>query len=716
MADNTATETGGSRYENLFSEFSAPTYEEWKEAAIASLKGAPFEKKVFTKTYEDITLEPMYTREGVEDVAHLGTMPGFAPYVRGTRPEGYLVKPWLICQEVPYALPEDVDKALAYDLPRGQTAVALKLDAATRAGVNPMDADADDVGRGGMSLATAGDLVKALASVDPETVPLHVCTGAVAAPVAALFAAWARGKGRDASALRGVIGADPLSVLARDGRLPCSIEAAYDAMAGYALWAKDNAPDLQSVLIHGAVYHNAGASATQELAYAAATAVEYLRAMTERGVPVDDAAKQIRFVFAAGRNFFMEIAKLRAARIVWCRIVEAFGGGEEARKMRIHCRTSQWTKTVCDPYVNMLRNTVEAFAGAMGGADSMHVAHFDEPVRIPDEFSRRVSRNVQIILQDECHFTRPVDQSGGSFAVEKLTEQVGKKAWEIFQGVEAEGGMLKALQSNLPQQACEETAKKKLAGFSTRKDVIVGTNMYANVQEKKIEPRPLDHAAIKAEREKDVSPGKAADQVGALAGANKASADVVALGAGAAVEGATLGELAAAVFGNTQSPTVIPVRTHRAAEPYEKLREAAKDHEEKAGGMVKVFLANMGPIPQHKARADFSTGFFQVGGFEVLTNNGFSTPKEAADAALASGARIAVICSTDKAYPGIVPDLARAIKDGDGEMTVILAGKPASDELAETYRQAGVDDWIHIRANCLEMLTNLQKKYGVEHE
>jgi methylmalonyl-CoA mutase len=710
MADNPTPCAEPAPAQDLFSGFTAPSYQEWYDEAAASLKGAPFDKRVITKTYEGIDIQPLYTLEGAQNLPHIGTLPGFAPFVRGARAQGYLAAPWLIAQELPLPLPKDVAEALAHDIPRGQTAANLVLDEAARALLDPSGADAALVGKGGMSVATAKDFDTALAPADLDKLPVFLNAGAAALPAAALLAASAKSRGKS---LLGCVGADPLGALAKDGKLPLPLAAAYNSMAALAAWAGENAPGLQTVWVNASVWHDAGALAVQELAYALATGVEYMRALADRGLGVNTAAGHIRFAFSSGRNFYMEIAKFRAARILWCQAVREFGGSAEAQKMRIHGRTSAWTKTIYDPYVNMLRNTVEAFAAAMGGVESLHVAHFDEAARLPGEFSRRVSRNVQIVLQEECHFTQPVDPSGGSFTVETLTDQLAQAAWKLFQAIEAEGGMAQAILKGLPQAAVADVAKKKAAGFAARRDVIVGVNMYPNMLEKRLEPIPLDHAALKAERSAMVAAGKAADKVAAVANASGAAKAAAAVEA--ALAGATLGELAKALGAAGAGETAQPVRTHRGAEPYEKLRDAMEAGLKKTGSRIKVFLANMGPIPQHKPRADFTTGFFQAGGFEVLQNNGHATPEEAADAAVASGAPIVVICSTDATYPGLAPRVAGLIKAKAPQAEIILAGMPASDELAAQYKEAGVADWIHIRANCLDMLTNFQKKHGGGH-
>ncbi|MBI9077290.1 MAG: acyl-CoA mutase large subunit family protein [Desulfatibacillum sp.] len=721
MSNNAPTLSPKGEGEKLFSEFSFPSYQEWYDAAVASLKGAPFEKKVITKTYEDIDLQPMYWQQEIKDLPHIDTMPGSAPFVRGTKAEGFLIHPWTICQAISCSSPEEFNKAALHDLEKGQTGLQVVLDPPTKRGQAPGQAKAEEVGAMGLSAACAGDFATAMAGVDTANIPLFLNAGAVALPVASLIAAGQLCTGKFAASLAGCVGADPLGELAAEGSIPVSLAGAYDSMAALLMWAKSNARHVRTIIASGSPYHDAGASATQELAFAMATAAEYIRAMQARGEDIDVIAPKICFSFSVGGHFFMEISKLRAARVLWAQIVEAFGGNEESQKMFMFARTSAWTKTLCDPYVNMLRNTTECFAAAMGSADMVYVAPFDELARQPNEFSRRVSRNAQIVLQEECRFTQPVDASGGSWFVEVLTDKVAEKAWGIFQEVEKAGGMAKALEQGLPQSMCADVAGKKASNIKKRKDVLVGTNMYANLTEKVLDVPTVDHAALKSQRAAQVEAfckeaGNGGDMLKTLAQAMQeapAAPETMDKAVAAAQAGASLSAIMGTM--DTTPATVTPLNIHRGAELFESLRTAMDRHVAKTGGRVKIFLANMGPIPQHKGRADFAQGFFIPGGFEIVDNTGFQTPEDCARAFADSGAEIAIICSTDKAYPEIVPPLAKLLKEKVSGATVLLAGKPAKD-LEQSYRDAGMDDYIFLGADCHALLLTLQKRSGLTHE
>lgn len=703
--------------ELTFDEFEPASYEAWRKEAEASLKGAPFEKKLISKTYEGIDLQPIYNPEDLQGATFAGALPGFAPFLRGDHALGYQARPWDICQRLNYATSKEFNSAARHDLQRGLTALNLWLDKASRDGNDPEHAKIGEVGYGGLSISCLEDLAIALEGIDLTQVPLFMRSGASALQLAALLVALAIKKGHGPKDLVGCIEMDPVGVLSHQGTLPQSLESAYREMALLTRWATENAPKLQTICVHTRTYHESGANAVQELALALATGVEYLREMSKRGLSVEEVAPRIRFAFTVSSNFFMEIAKLRAARVLWARIVKEFGGSEQAQKMTLHVRTALINKTVYDPYVNMLRTTMEAFSSVLGGCDSLHVGPFDDAIRPPDDFSRRIARNTQIILQQEAQLARVADPAGGSYYIEWLTEQLARKAWAEFQQVEADGGIYAALSAGKPQQAIEKIAAARLKNIAVRKDVIVGTNMYPNIGEKLLDPRPVDLKAVYERRAKQIadyrtSAANDAETVvlDSLTNILEASEEQIFNACvKAALVGATLGEITRTLrSGDAQRPCIKPLKPFRLAGDFETLRRKTDAYLAKNGVRPRVFLANMGPLRQHKARADFSAAFVQVAGFEPIYPKGFQSVEEAAQAALASGTKIVVICSTDDTYPEIVPGLAAALKAGNPEITVILAGYPT--EQIEAYKQAGVDDFIHVRANCHDLLANLQAK------
>ncbi len=630
----------------LFAEFPESTPADWRQAAEESLDGAPFEKKLITRTPEGIDLQPIYNREDTARLAE--AWPGLPPYGRGDAPLGRRTSGWHICQEPNTADLSAFNAALLKDLKCGQNAVSLPLFGSGLAG------DA------GLSLESAEDVDRALRGVDVSAVPLFVHAGVWALPTANRIIQWLDRQGRAAADLHGGILADPIGELLHTGSLPVTFEFACDDMARLQRLARREDLAVRTVGVNAAVWAEAGASAVQELAFGLAAGVEYLRAFNQRGVSADEAAPGFLFTYALGSNLFMEISKLRAARLLWSRAVQAAGGGLEAQRLVCHGRTTRWNKTVLDPHVNLLRATTEAFAGIVGGCDGLTVGAFDECVRPADDFSRRLARNIQIILDEECQLGRVVDPAGGSYYVETLTAQLAAKAWSLFQDIERKGGLVTALRAGHPQALVAKTAAERLAATESRRDGIIGTNLHPNLREKlpavSFTPRPA----------------------------------------------VTAGEV-----------TITPLVARRRAEPFEALRRRTEAFLAANGTRPKVFLAAFGPRKQHAARAEFSAGFFAAGGFEAVSGKSSDTAEAAAQAALASGAPVVVLCSTDDTYPALVPAAAQALKASAKPPIVVLAGLPATPELQQQFKSAGVDEFIHIRANCARVLSGFLDTLGL---
>ncbi|MCK5075128.1 MAG: acyl-CoA mutase large subunit family protein, partial [Calditrichia bacterium] len=412
---------------------------------------------------------------------------------------------WKIAQEIHCSTPKDFNQTIRNDLNRGQTAVNLNFDSVSGLGQDSDHGVKGEVGKDGVTISTLKDFETALKGINLEETPVYINSQTGAVFSGALLAALCKKQGYNVKKLSGSIEFDPLGELVKNGELPYSLKGLYDEMASLLKWSIKNAPQLKTISVKVENYQNAGGSAVQELAYAMATGVEYIKQMLDKGFSIDEIAGKMRFTFSLSSNFFMEISKLRAAKMLWAKVVEEFGGNEESQKITIHCRTSSWNKTVYDPYVNMLRVTTEAFSGVMGGCDSMHVTPFDEPIRTSDEFSRRIARNVQIILKEECHFNSLIDPVGGSWYIENLTQKAANKAWELFQTIEEKGGMYNSLQSGYIVQEIEKIADKRKANLAKRKDKFVGVNIYPNLTEKPVEKRPRDLDKIYKNRSRYLS-------------------------------------------------------------------------------------------------------------------------------------------------------------------------------------------------------------------
>lgn len=718
MSNSTVSQTA---HGPLLAEFAPVSHEDWRKLVDAELKGAPFDKKMLTSTYEGITLQPLYRRQDTEKLPHVNSFPGFAPFVRGSQAGGYVQKPWDISQEISVSSPSEFNNAARNFISRGLNALNMNLDQATRNGHDPDWAQPGQVGQGGLSIATLDDLNRALEGIDLEKTSLLVRAGASAMPFAALLTALVRKRKKSLTNLRGCIEMDPLAVLAHEGRLPQSIEGAYREMAALTKWAAQNAPQLQTICVHSRAWHESGGTAVQELGFSLAMGVEYLRAMVKNGLEVNLAAPRLRFAITVGSNFFMEIAKLRALRMLWSRAVAAAGGDEAAQKCVLHVRTSHWNKTVYDPYNNMLRTTVEAFAGVLGNCDSMQVGAFDEILRRPDDFSHRIARNTQLVLQKECNLDHVIDPSGGSWYVESLTAELANRAWALFQEVEKQGGIEASLRAGFPQKAVAATAAEKLKNVARRRDSIVGINQYANPKEKPLERPAVDVQAFYKRRVQQVESYRTGleepesevvlQKLGRLVASR--DSDLFEACAEAAAAGATLGEVTRALrISDSPAAPITPVEITRAASQVEQLRAAMDAYAAKAGSKASVFMVNMGPLKEHKARADFSRGFVSVGGFEVISPEGFKTTEAAIEAFAKSDAKVAVICSVDENYPALVPPLVQGIRARKPDAIVVLAGYP-QDQI-EAHKQAGVDEFIHIRADALAVLSNLQSKLGIQ--
>lgn len=719
-----------------FDEFDVPTYEQWVEACNALLKGKPFDKLMYTKTYEGITFNPMYTRvtgpEGnnaiggivaTDKILPTDDYPGMGDFLRGATVNGYKEAPWGIAQSCDETLPSDNNWLLKHEIDRGSTVYNVSLDTATKDGIDVKDAK--EPGDTGVSITTLEDMSTLLAGLDLEKYPFMMYAGESALRMVALVAAALKAEGKDVSKLHGTIGAGPLAQLVKYGKLEETLDKDYDDMAATIRWARKNAPGLRTIMARSDIFSRGGASAVQEVAYTFAMAVEYIREMQKRGLDIHDIAQSITFGFNTGATFFLEIAKPRAARQVWSNIMKAFGAEEADRSAKIHAKPAYFTKTVFDAGVNMLRNTTEIFSAVVGGVDSYENAPYDDTVRKGDEFSRRIARNVQIMLQEEFGMLRPIDPAGGSWGIEALTKEMAEKIWAEFQKIEGMGGFTKALQAGYPQAEILEVLKKRFKALDLRKDRAVGTNMYPNMAEELLEARPEDTAALKKQLSEAVEKYRADIDEKHLAEALDAlkaeKEDFVDKAIAAYSAGATNAEVKAARAENGGSIEVTPISEHRWTERFERLRFDTEDYKKETGKNVEVFLANMGKIPQHKARADFSTSFLQVGEFNVHLNNGFQdgddgTAYDKCVAAFKEGDYdVAVICSTDATYPDIVPALAPRLKEvmkEKGKGTLFLAGAAPKD-LEPKYIEAGIDDFISVKANCYQILRDLQQKKGM---
>lgn len=616
---------------DLASGFPAPSYEQWKAMVDKALKGADFDKRLVARTADGIAIKPLYARKDAL-VSAEGDMPGCAPYTRGTNPVrfgfGWDIRTIHIEQD-----PAAANKAILEDLAGGVNSIALH------------------VGGNGLP-ATKEALSKALDGVLLDVCPIVLASGEAAFDAATVLNAIWADRGIDNVMRQGSYGCDPLGTLASQGYLNEALDTAL--ARGVALVeAARPFPHVTALTADAVPYHVAGASEAQELGIMLATLVAYLRACERGGIPPAKALPKISVALAADADQFSTIAKLRAARkLVW-RVADACGAGEAAARVQFACPTSYRMMAKRDPWTNILRTTIACAGAAIGGADAICVLPFTFALGKPDAFARRVARNIQIVCQEESHLGRVTDPSGGSWYVEQLTEEVAKKGWEIFQDIEARGGMLPGLTTGYVQEMIEQTAQVRAKQIATGRVELTGVSAFPL----------LGDDGIKAE------PWPAAE---------KSS-------------------------GNPEIE-VRRLNMHRLGEAFEALRDASD-----AKGGFKVFLASMGEIAEHNVRSTWIKNYLAAGGITALMSDGYKTAGAAAEAFKASGASAACICSSDAVYANVAEATAKALKDA-GASLVLMAGRPGDKEAAMTA--AGVDQFLFAGADAVATLKGLQDKLG----
>jgi methylmalonyl-CoA mutase len=696
-------------------DFPPNNWEDWLKAVEDTLKGVPFDKAMVTKTYEGIKLKPIYRKEDIQDLPHLNSLPGQAPFVRGNTAEGYTTEGWVIAQQQNKWNPAQVNQILKKELNSGLNAVNLKLDMFTKWAITPPQ---DRYITDGVCLRHLQDLETLLDGIDLKAVPIFIDSGEASITILGLFAAYCKKNQIPWHDLHGFIGYDYLSSFAQVGELLFSENELSVQMAQLCTWASDNAPELRTILLDGACWGNHGLDSMQELAYILASANECIKILLEQELTMEQIVPRFQINLCLGSNLFMEIAKVRAMRLLWAELMKAYGVKDELQKVWIHGVTSSFNKTQYDPYVNILRTATESFSGVIGGVDSLDVIPFDDKVKHSDEFSRRIARNQQIILKEETHLDKVIDPSGGCYYIETLTAQLAEKAWEKMQFIEEQGGMFYCISQRMIRIEVDMKAVERINNVNKRNDVFIGINMFANPLEQPLEqPESNCHCELQAffDEVEDIEQSDRPGLVEALFNLDYhlKAMDIVDFLAEAILKQATLEEVHFKLYSeDNHKETLTPALEEQyATMNIEDLRASITKFQQQSELVLSVFLANIGPITQHKARADFAQGFLQVGGFYVANNDGYASVKEATEAALFSKAHAVCICSTDDTYPELVPALISEIKAQKPDMIFILAGYP--ENMVETYKSQGIDIFIHIRANIYETLRDLAKKMGV---
>lgn len=607
--------------------FSQQTYEAWKQKAEETLKGKNIES-LSRRTYENIQLKPLYTKEDVNEKT-LSAFPGSGDFRRGSSALGYIAEPWKIAQRIDTENTEIFKERLKTSIEKGQTAIAFTP-----------------------SVSIVKDLPELLTDYY-QSYPLCVNGAFLQNEMIYGLAAL-----RNSEKISGYVGKDPVSLYAKQGGKKEPLEPVYDRLFETIQTASSACPQLKTLLVDTTVYHKGGANAVQELAIALSTAVYHIEQLKKRGMDVKDILKNIVFHFSIGSNFFMEISKLRAARSLWSKIVEAYNAVPSLEgQMVISADTSWYTKTAYDPYVNLLRASNEAFAAVLGGIQYLHVSPYNEPEGEATLFSDRIARNTQLILRDEARLSTVIDPAGGSWYIESLTNQLIEQAWSLFLEIDEKGGILTALQSNWLQEQIKEVSEKRQKDIFTRKQSIVGTNKYANLEE-----TPLN------------------------------------------VE-LSLGE-------KIMQSDVFPVHEARLAEPYEKLRKRAeKLTREKSAPAVGLIC--LGKLKNHKARADFISGFLAPGGIKTKRSQAIEGINDALNFVQETKLYAFVLCGSDDDYKAFGTETVQAIKASFPHVKLYLAGLPDEAE-QKALLDNGISQFIHLKSNCYEIAASFLDEMEVE--
>lgn len=608
--------------ELLFDMFPPVSTEEWRAKVEADLKGAPFEKKLVWRTNEGFNVQPMYRAEEIKDLKTTDSLPGEFPYVRGT----HAGNDWLTRQEI-VADSAEAANAVALDvLNKGVTSLGFTV-----------------------KEATAEEVAALLKDIHLPAVEVNfTCCPRKAVELAKVLVSYLKEKGVE-NEFKGSIDFNPYRRPLRHGE-PFKGDIA--AVATELVTEVRDVPGLKVLAVDSVMLEDAGAYIYQELGYALAWGAEWLTMLTEADVDADEVARRIKFNMGVSSNYFMEIAKFRAARMLWAQIVKKYEVADEDCKMTVHAVTSRFNQTLYDAYVNLLRSQTECMSAALAGVDSITVTPFDTPYKKPDDFSERIARNQQFLLKEESHLDKVVDPAGGSYYVETLTVAIAEQAWKVFLAVEEAGGFLAQVNDGSVQKVIRETSEKRHTDVARRKEFLLGTNQFPNINE------------------------MAAEKI---------------------IEGG--GSVCSCGHSHEES-TEAGLPTSRAASDFEALRLAT----EASPVRPKVFMLTIGNLAMRLARAQFSTNFFGCAGYEIIDNLGFDTVEQGVDAALAAGADVVVLCSSDEEYATLAPE---AFKYLAGRAEFVVAGAP---ECMDDLKAQGINDYVHIRCNVLDVLRDFNKR------
>lgn len=650
---------------SLAADFPHTTREQWLKLVEGVLKGADFQKKLVSRSHDGIAIQPLYQKAE-----------GAAPV--GREQAGR----WRVSQRVDHPEPQTANELALLDLEGGADALTLVAHKAPAA-------------RGfGVQIDNLEDLDRALSGVMLDLIHLRVDAGGHGRQMAALVLALAERRGHRLADLSLDLGLDPIGAMAAQGRMSASWDAMAQRMGDTLSHLTAQGFAGRTFLADGRVYHEAGASEAQELACVLATGVGTLRALESQGHPLDAARRALSFLLVADADEFLTVARLRALRRLWARVEQACG--LEPRPIRLHAETAWRMTTRRDPWVNMLRATVAAFSAGIGGADAVTVLPFTAALGLPDAFARRIARNTQLILLDESNLARVADPAAGAGGFEALTDALCDKAWELFQEIEREGGILESLKGESLQARIAAVRAQREKAVATRREPITGTSEFPNINEADVSVL-LPIPAAEADATSASSPSSPTSTETTFASLIQMAG-----------QGATMARLAGTAAG--PSPvSIAPLPSTRTAEPFERLRDRADAYLARTGERPRVFLASLGPIAAFTARATFAKNFFEAGGIEAIMNDGFSDNDKLRQAYIASKAKLSCICSTDEIYEKHAVEAAKTLHSA-GSTLICLAGRPGEHE--DAWTRAGITTFIFAGCDTLQVLSQALDEAG----
>ncbi len=697
-----------------------PTVTEWQAAAAKEVKG----KDLTWNTPEGFAIKPLYTGEDVK--ADPG-LPGFAPFTRGVRASMYAGRPWTIRQYAGFSTAEESNAFYRRNLAAGQKGLSVAFDLATHRGY---DSDhprvVGDVGKAGVAIDTVEDMKILFDGIPLDQMSVSMTMNGAVIPVLAFFIVAGEEQGVERKLLDGTIQNDILKEFMVRNTYIYPPEPSMRIVSDIIAYTSAEMPKFNSISISGYHMHEAGATAVQELAFTIADGKEYVERAMAAGLDIDKFAGRLSFFFGIGMNFFMEVAKLRAARTLWHRVMDGLGAKDERSKMlRTHCQTSGVSLQEQDPYNNVIRTTIEAMAATLGGTQSLHTNALDEAIALPTDFSARIARNTQIVLAEESGITKVVDPLGGSYYVEALTSTLVEEAWKLIEEVGALGGMTKAVASGMPKQRIEQAAAAKQARIDRGEDVIVGVNKYKLAQEDQLDTLEVDNHAVRDAQIARIKAVKAARDeakcqaaLAALAAGAKGGDNLLALAVEAARHRATLGEISDAmetVFGRygTQPVPVTGVYGPAYAEDarYNQVIEGVEAVTRRLGRKPRLLVAKMGQ-DGHDRGANVIASAFTDMGFDVTSGPLFQTPEETVVLALEQDVDAVGASSLAAGHKTLVPELIRLLRDAGRPDIKVIAGGVIPPQDYDFLREAGVQGIYGPGSNVVECAADMLRLLG----